>query len=270
MNTLNGPATTNIRRKVNEIVAEFNVMQSAPVSYLAPSLHVGIYGTPVLDTAVVDNIAFTINLETATNKTVADTSCMAGYFGVSNSTDTIHNKMQGLLVSTTLHGDVFDAYGIQGHIGIHAAMDTHAVNAHLTGISGKLTTDATAGAGQNVWASAGLFILEGASAITGYHHGVAIVSEVGVTTADAMLFLQNNANSCPAIEFSGIASSSLYFNNTAVHAMKFAASDKTNGAYVATITFDATADGMIKIDVAGTDYYIPFWNAAGLDNEWAD
>ncbi len=54
------------------------------------------------------------------------------------------------------------------------------------------------------------------------------------------------------------------------HAFKFAANDKTEGAYVAEITFDATSDGMIKIDVAGTDYYIPFWNAAGLNNEWAD
>ena len=54
------------------------------------------------------------------------------------------------------------------------------------------------------------------------------------------------------------------------HAFRFASASNLDGSFVGTITFDATADGMIKIDVAGTDYYIPFWNAASVDNEWAD
>ncbi len=54
------------------------------------------------------------------------------------------------------------------------------------------------------------------------------------------------------------------------HVMRFESTAKLDGAIVTTITFDGTADGMFKIDVAGTDYYVPFWEAAGIDNEWAD
>ena len=54
---------------------------TAPVSYLKPSIGIGVYGTPVVDVAVVDNIAFTTNISTATNKAPADTSCMAAYIG---------------------------------------------------------------------------------------------------------------------------------------------------------------------------------------------
>lgn len=57
-------------------------------------------------------------------------------------------------------------------------------------------------------------------------------------------------------------------DGTVTNVLDFADADGTNGAKEATITFDATADAMIKIDIAGTAYYIPAWNAAGIDNEW--
>ena len=58
------------------------------------------------------------------------------------------------------------------------------------------------------------------------------------------------------------------FDGTVTNVLDFAEADGTNGATVATITFDATADALVKIDIAGTAYYIPAWNAAGTDNEF--
>jgi len=56
------------------------------------------------------------------------------------------------------------------------------------------------------------------------------------------------------------------------HAMEFVAADMKDGAYVATtaITNADDADGVIKIDCAGTHYYIPFYDASVIDTEWAD
>lgn len=56
------------------------------------------------------------------------------------------------------------------------------------------------------------------------------------------------------------------------HVFNFLNADESDGVLVAaiTITDGGNADGMIKIECAGTDYYIPFYAADGVDNEWAD
>lgn len=55
------------------------------------------------------------------------------------------------------------------------------------------------------------------------------------------------------------------------HAFEFVAADESDGASVVASTVDnLNADGVIKIDCAGTDYYIPFWDAGAISTEWAD
>ena len=56
------------------------------------------------------------------------------------------------------------------------------------------------------------------------------------------------------------------------HAFRFLDADMSDGAYVATTTITNAddADGVIKIDCAGTHYYIPFYDASVIDTEWAD
>jgi hypothetical protein len=56
------------------------------------------------------------------------------------------------------------------------------------------------------------------------------------------------------------------------HAMEFVAADMKDGAYATAVAItDADdADGVIKIDCAGTHYYIPFYDASVIDKEWAD
>jgi len=55
-------------------------------------------------------------------------------------------------------------------------------------------------------------------------------------------------------------------------AFEFVSADKSDGAYVTTttITNPETAEAIIKIDCAGTNFYIPAYNAASIDTEWAD
>ena len=179
---------------------------AVPTSYLLPSMGVGVYGTPVVETATADNIAFTVNMSTATNKTVEDSSSTAAYIGISNTTDTINNKMQGLLVSNTINGDLFDAYAVQGHTTITHAMTTKNANAHITGLSGKVLLSAAVEQG---WVTGVLGIIDGASEVTGLCHVGALVAEVGVTTLDAMLYVDNGGNACYGIQFVGTMSTGI-------------------------------------------------------------
>ena len=83
---------------------------------------------------------------------------------------------------------------------------------------------------------------------------------IGIRTTDAAIMPA-------AIELDGSSTGGQSYIN---HVLAFQSSSQYDGAKVATITFDGTADGMFKIDVAGTSYYVPFWDAAGIDNDWAN
>jgi len=109
--------------------------------YTDPVLAVGRYGAAnaLIDTSVVDNIFASINVRTATNKTDADTSCMALYVGNGNTADTINAKMQGVLSSMNIGYDVFDAYAIQGNFAISDTMATHDGNANLVAGAFKIS-----------------------------------------------------------------------------------------------------------------------------------
>lgn len=146
----------------------------APTSYLLPVMGVGVYGTPVVDTALVDNIALTSNMSTGTNKTSADTSCMAAFFGMKNTANTANNKLQGVLASTTVGFNCYDAYGVQGHITL-ADNATHAISStggtgNLCGVSAK----ATVAAGLTVTGTvSGLLVtVDGTGTVTGTHSGI--------------------------------------------------------------------------------------------------
>lgn len=145
----------------------------APTSYLLPSLGVGIYGTPVVDASLVDNIAFTSNMSTGTNKTIADSSSMAAFIGMRNTAATANNKLQGLLVSTTVPYNCYDAYGIQGHIALTGNLTANnggSNNGNLCGVSAKasVTTGKTV-----VGTVSGLLItMDGGGTVTGAHQGM--------------------------------------------------------------------------------------------------
>jgi len=232
-----------------------------PTAHTASTLSVGLYGTPLVDAALVDNILFSVNFSTATNKTAADSSCMAAYIGVSNTAATTNNKIQGLLVSNSLGYDCYDAYAIQGHLTVGAGgVSTQNANAHIAGVSGKVLLSGAVGQG---WATGLLGIIDGTGAVTGLCH--AIAGQVEATTTanacDAVLYLGADQTVPTAIEFAGTAKMTNIFKFNAV------AGGVIANALVPAATPDGGtvgADAALVCDVGGTPYYIPMYNTLHL------
>lgn len=208
-------------------------------TYLTSALSAGVYGTPLVDASVLDNILVSFNSSLGTNKTDADTSSMVLYIGNKNTADTIHAKMQGVLSSMNLYYDVFDAYAGQFHTAIRGDMETHGANAHITGVSAKLSFIDTPTVAKG-WLTAGLFIIEGTGTVTQMCHGVSIVNEAGSTGAQSMLHLNDDVGTVP------------YFS--------FAGADGT-GKGIYTHTAAGTQLGTIKILVNGVAKWLPFMQA---------
>jgi len=228
-----------------------------PTAYTAPSFSVGGYSAPLVETALGDNIAATVNLATATNKTTADSSTMAMYIGVANTAHTTNNKLQGLLVSNSLGFNCYDAYAVQGHITVGAGgVSTQNVNAHISGVSGKALLTGAVGKG---WVTGVLGIIDGAGAVTGLCHAIAAVVEAGVgaNVCDALLYLNADATVPVGIEFTAMAN--------ITNLMKFNA---VGGCLVANALVPAEApgagtvgaDAALKVLIGNTAYYIPLYD----------
>lgn len=117
------------------------VCNKSATNYLDPVFSIGKYGASnaIIDSSLEDNIQLSVNVRTATNKTTADASCMAAYFGVGNTADTIHAKLQAVLASNRVAYDCFDAYCVQGNMAIADTMATHDGNANLVAGSFKVS-----------------------------------------------------------------------------------------------------------------------------------
>jgi hypothetical protein len=221
------------------------VVETVPTSYLLPSVSVGVYGTPLVETALVDNIAFSVNLSTATNKTAADTSTMAAYVGVSNTAATTNNKLQGLLASCSVGYNCYDAYAVQGHTTVGAGgVSTQNANAHITGVSGKCVLTGAVGQG---WVTGVLAIVEGAGAVTGLCHVIAAQVEAtcGANAVDAILFLGADQTTPSAVEISDSAKLTNF--------VKFSAS---SGCVDEHSAGSAASGKQIIIDIGGSPYAI--------------
>ena len=230
-----------------------------PADHVTSGLSAGVYGTPLVDATLVDNILFSVNFSTATNKTLGDTSCMAAYIGVRNTAATTNNKLQGLLVSNSTGYNCYDSYAVQGHTAIGSGgVSTQNANGHLTGLSGKLALNGAVGQG---WVSGVLAIVEGAGAVTGLCHVIAAQVEATCTDSvvDAILFLGADAIATAAIKTTGGEHIPAFLDMN----------DMGNSGYVTTGGTDCTASGAtdpsytIKVIVpGGAAGYIRVWGAA--------
>jgi len=176
-------------------------------TYTASALTVGAYGTPIADTALTDNILASINGSTATEKTADDTSCMALFVGMRNTalTDQPHTKLQGILISTLVYANCFDAYGVQGHVAVKAdatavAGGTNAGN--ICGGSFKATVDTAMTATGTV--SGALITLDGAGTVTGTHSGLWIDATV---SCDNGILISSTGTMTTGISFGGTITS---------------------------------------------------------------
>lgn len=168
------------------------ISSTAPLALTSPTIGVGVYGTPVVDVSLLDNIAFTSNMSTGTNKTSADTSSIAAYIGMNNTAATTNNKLQGVLASTGVNFNCYDAYAVQGHTTVAAAgIATQNANAHVTGLSGKVLLN---GAVTKGWVTGVLAIVDGVGDVVGTgtmcHAIAAVVEATALANAcDSMLYL---------------------------------------------------------------------------------
>jgi len=99
--------------------------------------------------------------------------------------------------------------------------------------------------------------------------GLSVLCQTSLGFAGVYIRTQDAAILPAGIKFEANATGGVSYIN---HAFWFLAADMTDGAYVAAtaITTPETAQGVIKIDCAGTNYYVPFYNAADIDTEWVD
>jgi len=146
------------------------ISNAMPAGYTTPTLGVGVYGTPVVDTTLIDNIAFTSNMSTGTNKTAADSSSMAAFFGMKNTAATANNKLQSVLASTSVYYNCFDAYGVQGHVAVKGDASSDGGTGNIVGVSAKVTVDS--GKTMTGTVSGLLVTADGAGTVTGAHSGV--------------------------------------------------------------------------------------------------
>lgn len=162
------------------------------------------------------------------------------------------------MIRTAIGKNIWDAYGVQSHLGISASMQTTGDNAHITAISGKITMTNTPTVAKG-WVTAGLFIIDGLGAVTQKCHGVAIVAEATTTAGmcTALLYLDADIGVTSGIEIVGGA------NMT--YALKI---DGATGAAVVAAGQPAghSAAGYISVYVGASAYAIPFWAVGDMAN----
>jgi len=209
------------------------IFNNAPTAHTTPTLSVGVYGTPVVDATLVDNIAFTANMSTATNKTASDTSCMAAFFGASNTAATANNKLQAVLASTTVGGNCFDAYGVQGHVNVIADA-TATSNGNIVGMSAKATVASGKTATGTV--SGLLVTVDGEGTVTGTHSG---------------LWIDNVAASDQAILITGSNKLGINMNGVSI-----SAGTATDDASIKSAQGATAANGSMYISTNGTVFFM--------------
>lgn len=171
----------------------------------------------------------------------------AAFFQTRNRTvDQPGTQLATVVASTRLYFNLLDGYGVQSHMYVMDDLETAASNAHVTAISGKLVLTGAKTLAKG-WANAGLFIVEGAGAVTEMCYGVSIVAEAGAAACQALLHLYSDETLNAAIAFT----ESTHFTNL----FDFAA---TNQGF---LTTDAAATAAnrthkIKIDIGGVAGYI--------------
>jgi len=218
---------------------------SQSAAYNNSALNVGKYGTAIADTLLVDNILVSFNNSSGVNKTSADTSSMTLYVGSRTTAAVTNNKMQGILASSTIAHNMYDAYSVQAHMGVTDDCGTQNANAHVTGISGKFSV-ASGKTLATGWGTAILGIVEGAGSVTQMCHVASLVIEAGVTAAQSILHMYSDSTVNAAIQTNGVANMTHFIDFDAVAGCLSADTGSVPG----------TSINKIKIDMAGTPGYI--------------
>lgn len=198
---------------------------------------------------------YTIRGRTDLDGTITVGQVASGYFQMNlGSTAAISAgtgpSISGVWIDMSINGSATVAAEVPNVAGIH--INANSMLADLTATQWGIFIECLANTG---YLDAGICIASGSNS---------------KMTSAIKIHIPTGSDNCEqpyGVEFDVDASGSQI-----LHAFRFAQGDKTDGAYVqaTTITDGANADGMIKIDCAGTDYYIPFYDVDGVSNEWTD
>ena len=221
------------------------------------------------------------------------------YHGIYSRFSTEGAMADGFIINgyfrTRLQHNAFENYSLWGRMDVNVAQDLGTGNMYLgvygtVGFASGAHNLAATGGGAGVYGVASC--ASGGTMdqwlIGGYFECNAVDSLVALTCASRHRMLgytdygvdvlcQTN-NNIAGIRInttdSAVLSDGIRFESTTGvinHALMFVDADESDGASVAASTIDnLDADGVIKIDCAGTDYYIPFWDAGAITTEWAD
>jgi len=234
-------ATDTILQAVNKLDGNFTAgvmpyvsVSTASSAYNNSAFNVGKYGAGISDALLVDNILASVVSTTAAQKTSADTSSMSLFVGNSNTADTANAKMQGILSSMTLVGDVFDAYGIQGHIAINDDLTAVDGTGNLCGMSAKASVASAKTATGTV--SGLLVTVDGEGTVTGSHQGI---------------WIDNTAATDQAILITGSNKLGINMNGVSI-----SAGTATDDAGIKSAQGATAANGSMYISTNGTVFFM--------------
>ena len=222
------------------------------------------------------------------------------YVTIATSAAMLDGFIMGEYVKVSIDHVAYENYAIRGRMCVNVAQSGDTANQFL-GVFGAVEFAAaahallTTGGGYGVLGTAsiaaggtldqpligGYFECNAESAIAGLttavrarmlgfcDFGLDVLCQTSEGIAGIRILTQDAAKLHYGIKFEASAVGGVSRIN---HAFCFLVADMSDGAYVAAtaVTTPETAQGVIKIDCAGTDYYIPFYDAGDIDTEWAD
>ncbi len=209
---------------------------------------IGSYSAAKSVTVTDNYIPFQVNLVSIANP--GSTSTMsAAYLKVATTTaDQANTQLVGATVRVGVGKNVDSAYGVQSHLNITETVAAGTVN-NLTAAS--FNTDVTNTKVATGTVSALLLGTSGAGTVTGLRQLILASVAAEVTDCDSIMRMEFGGTVTNVFEVMGVTSNLtnlIYFQNAA-------------GPVGAAVTVATGSDKSIRVDVAGTPYYIPLYDS---------
>lgn len=131
---------------------------------------IGSYSGAKAFTTTEEVLPFQVVITSGTDGGSSGDSLMAGYFKSTNTGAFTNRRIQGVMGTAVVAFNVFDAYGVQGHVSVTDDISSTAGTGNICGMSAKATVASGKTATGTV--SGLLVTVDGAGAVTGTHSGV--------------------------------------------------------------------------------------------------
>ncbi len=203
-----------------------------------------------------DPVQFNVNIAGANPTSVSTVNLI--YSNITHdTTDMSYLRLKNADWNIAVSKNLQDAYVYQGEIVYGGTGVT------VGGESAVMSLNMNAGTNAVTGSLRGLIInMYGAGLTNAASIGLEVRSDGGSATVDEGIRIWSVGGNA--------ITNGINFTGTITHAFDFNSIDGSNGAKV-TDAIGAGANAfqaLVKIDINGTPYYIPAWNAGGVDDEW--